>query len=182
MDATVGDTEFWLLAKRVVASGGSVASGDTVFSLQAKLTNLMGTGGGGGGTDLGAVQKTGDTMTGTLEIADPTPNGGLKIDWTGGANQKLLINDAPNGRYVSIDCHLIAIRENGTALLGTGNWGPGGSSGMITLSVGCGIDLGLGQANEATLAIDVSTGDILITAKAGPNAGKSVNLTAGKWA
>jgi hypothetical protein len=49
MEATVGDTEFWLLAKRVVASGGTVASNDSVFSLQAKLTDLAGSGGGGGG-------------------------------------------------------------------------------------------------------------------------------------
>lgn len=46
---TVGDSVFWLLVKQVLAAGGTVMSNDTVFSLEAKLTALAGTGGTGTG-------------------------------------------------------------------------------------------------------------------------------------
>lgn len=45
VQAAVGDSEFWLLAKRVVQGGGDVHSTDTVYSLQGKLTNAMGAAG-----------------------------------------------------------------------------------------------------------------------------------------
>jgi hypothetical protein len=69
LPAEILDNEFWLLAKQCEALGYTPQSGDTTFSLRARLLEIFRQGGGGGGgTDPGAVQKIGDTMSGQLVI------------------------------------------------------------------------------------------------------------------
>lgn len=114
------------------------------------------------------VAKTGDTMTGTLNISDP-----------GGAGNAILnVNDGTNNRNIRIFASgIIYINAGGSQTVL-------GSDGSANLFIGSGGGLVLSQGYPAGAKItaDTTTGDIIVRAVNGPNAGKSVNLTSGKWA
>ena len=102
------------------------------------------------------VKKSGDTMTGTLVAAG---NPGVTVS-SGGAELSFSSFD----RYLYVGGNCYGIRLQGM---------PGAPKELVFTDQG--------TAVYTKLSIN-SSGDLIATAWIGPNAGKTVNLTAGKWA
>jgi len=199
LNAVVGDNEFWLLAKRVLQAGGVVSSSDTVYTLQAQLTNIGASGTGGGGiaeapTDGGvyerqnsawvdtAVHKSGDTMTGQLVI-----NAAEGLSTTG--NVRL----TGRGNILQFDSNISFIQLNSAdgSISWQLSWNGMGIPKILGDSATGDLRLQSGTANHGIQITDATVnialrvtagGDLVATEISGPNAGKSVNLTSGKWA
>lgn len=106
---------------------------------------------------------TGGTLTGSVMVDAST------------ADNDFAVTGSPNGQ---ISVHGWYIRFTGPYSFSLSVDNTNGN-----LAVGFnGITIGLGGAVTTGLSMDQTTGDIIAKAIAGPNAGKSVNLTAGKWA
>ena len=115
------------------------------------------------------VNKAGDTMSGSLTIVDPNTSGSIVLK----------VSDTQYHGYSQLDSlgRLMMSYAGGTA-----TWVAADGAGNVNISNGNGgIVLGLGQLNTVILKLNAS-GDLVATATAGANNGKSVNLTAGKWA
>lgn len=114
-------------------------------------------------------------------LKSPT-NQSFVVNWDSSHNQSVKVIDSVNSRSVVIDCHTVEMIEGGGVTVGVG----GTSSlanGQRTLGVGfAGIHLGGGFPISAQIVLDQTSGDIFAVGVDGPNAGKKVNLTAGKWA
>jgi hypothetical protein len=175
MEATVGDTEFWMLAKRVVAGGGTLDSTDTVFSLNAKLTDLMTSAGPGPSPGGGVPEAPTDGQLYGREnsawaVVPPIASG----PFIAKAGQTIIdranipvISSSDGSRTIGLDCNAVSIQNVNVGLTII-------EPAQITLE---NLALAFNQIH-----IDSTTGDLIVTQTVGPNAGKSVNLTAGKWA
>lgn len=129
-----------------------------------------------GGTDPNAVQKTGDTMTGTLNVR--SADGSAVVEVTNSTNPGVVsLSQAPNGR-----ANITLTASSGSSATIQGD-----SAGNMWLV--CPILL-IDCSNKAQLfsngqGVDLfldANADLHVTALSGPNSGKSVNLTVGKWA
>jgi hypothetical protein len=184
LPAEAGDNEFWLLAKQCAALGYTPQSGDTTFTLHAQLIGLQESGGGGGGTDPGAVQKTGDTMSGQLVIkgdqfssdtANATPLPALMIeDSAGSARIGLALGEFGDGLGV--------FRANGQPA----NWRLANGSAISMFYAGGrlilgsdGIDFNDGGGFHVVLSVQESITDKDLFVRLSSNAGITLDTTLG---
>lgn len=72
--------------------------------------------------------------------------------------------------------------RNNNAWTGVVNKAGDTMTGTLVLSSGANLQLSNGTVIIGGLTLNTASGELLVTAQSGPNAGKSVNLTAGKWA
>jgi hypothetical protein len=137
------------------------------------------------GTSVPAIQIESSANSPGLKISQ---FGGLEVTGTRG---ELVARGAgftcysPSGGRVAIgndaDCITLAVNSGKVDLTLT-------SDGKFLSLVTPGAQTGLAFDRSSlsgpltVLEMDSTTGDLLVTATAGPNAGKSVNLTAGHWA
>ena len=120
------------------------------------------------------VQKAGDTMTGTLIIGN---NSELQLVRVAGAEVHIKPNSSDYGIQITdteTPSFPVSIKQGYIIVADLS-----GASGEYHCD-----HLLWTQPNVAivTLKLDPATSDLIATASYGPNAGKKVNLTAGKWA
>jgi len=133
-------------------------------------------------TDPNAVQKTGDTMTGQLVI-----NAAEGLSTTG--NVRL----TGRGNILQFDSNISFIQLNSAdgSISWQLSWNGMGIPKILGDSATGDLRLQSGTANHGIQITDATVnialrvtagGDLVATEISGPNAGKSVNLTSGKWA
>lgn len=128
-----------------------------------------------------AVHKSGDTMSGQLIINGAeglSTNGNVRLT---GRGNVLQVDTAIS--FVSVQTDGSIGWSLGWAGLPNVSLRPDTTTGDLMLSVGDNMGLSIFDqgGNKTALRINAN-GDLIATALIGANAGKSVNLTAGKWA
>lgn len=160
--------------------------GDTLQTSLRKINGLLlqGAGGGGGGitteTDPLSVHTAGGTMTGPLVF--DTSSYGAPTNIIRITNYYGTIDIWYNGGALTLGNHIFDCGDvNGFHLTADCDGAGGDNTGDFRLSSksGWGIKMVDGTV---TNRLHIVSGDLVVTQTAGPNVGKSVNLTTGKWA
>lgn len=170
--AGINNASWWQFPLTFKSSSGTLPPNNSAVDVTVFVK------GAGGASN--AVQKSGDTMTGTLLINTVDGSGTLTVK-----DGSLGVGYEQSATLKGTELDFIPYSGNGqrmTLMRAT-------DGGMTSLSIQMGggaanpaIMLGAGQPDVNVFYTDQTTGDLIVKGLYGPNAGKSVNLTAGKWA